>query len=186
MDLPLTDSCRCRCAQDSSAAAQRSLPELQQVGSLPHLPAVNLNTFAGSGMQSTVDALPAVAPTTAVQQYAEAAQVGHLSALHASMYKGMEGAAGTLQAPASLPEYAHAQAKHALVAEMLCMFFPSAQSLLMPSLLLLKRRRLLRAFAPRQPPRRSLRKWLPLTQLLVRASLPSRRRLAPVQGSSAI
>ena len=88
-DLPLTDSCHCRCAQDSSAAAQRSLPELQQVGSLPHLPAVNLNSFAGSGMQSTVDALPAVAPTTAVQQYAEAAQVGRPSALLAMLHKGM-------------------------------------------------------------------------------------------------
>ena len=157
-DLPLTDSCRCRCAQDSSAAAQRSLPELQQVGSLPHLPAVNLNSFAGSGMQSTVDALPAVAPTTAVQQYAEAAQVGHPSVLLAMLHKGMEGAAGTLQASASLPGNAHAQARHALVAEMLCMFVLSAQSLLMSSLLLLERRRLLRASAPRQPPHRSLRK----------------------------
>ena len=132
MDLPLTDSCCCRCAQDSSAAAQRSLPELQQVGSLPHLPAVNLNSFAGSGMQSTVDALPAVAPTTAVQQYAEAAQVGHLSALSVMLYKGIEGAAGTLQASALLPGNAHRQAKHALLAKLLCMGALSAQGLLMP------------------------------------------------------
>ena len=116
MDLPLTDSGRCRCALDSSAAAQRSLPELQQVGSLPHLPAVNLNSFAGSGMQSTVDALPAVAPTTAVQQYAEAAQVGHSSALSVMLFKGMADAAGALQMSALLPRNAHRQAKRTLFA----------------------------------------------------------------------
>ena len=95
-ELPPTESCWCRCAQDSSAAAQRTLPELQQVGSLPHLPAVNLNSFAGSGMQDTVDALPAVAPTTAVQQYADTAQVGHLYALFLMLYKSMDHVAGAL------------------------------------------------------------------------------------------
>ena len=69
---------------------------------------------------------------------------------------------------------------------MLCIFVLLGQSLLRPSLLLLERRRLLRASALRQPPRRSLRKSLPLTQLPVRASLPSHPRSAPVQGSSAI
>ena len=115
MRLPLTDSCRCRCAQDSGAAAQRSLPELQQVGNLPHLPAVNLNSFAGSGMQNTVDALPAVAPTNAVQQYAQDAQVGHLCALLAALHKCMIDPAGAMQATTSL--LGNAQAEHGLHAE---------------------------------------------------------------------
>ena len=57
---------RCRC--QSSAAADRTLPELPQVGNLPHLPAVNVASFAGSEVQPVLEALPVVAPSPSIKE----------------------------------------------------------------------------------------------------------------------
>ena len=83
----LTIACTiCRCQQH--AAAQKTLPELPQVGNLPHLPALNVNSFAGSAVQPVLEALPNVAPTPSVQQVGyEAAHAAVLQANAASQVK---------------------------------------------------------------------------------------------------
>ncbi len=83
----LTIACTiCRCQQQ--AAAQKTLPELPQVGNLPHLPALNVNSFAGSAVQPVLEALPNVAPTPSVQQVGyEAAHAAVLQANAASQVK---------------------------------------------------------------------------------------------------
>ena len=58
---------RCRGQQD------KTLPELPQVGNLPHLPSVNVKSFAGSAVQPVLEALPNVAPTPSVKELEYAA-----------------------------------------------------------------------------------------------------------------
>ncbi len=43
------------------------------MGDLPHLPAVNVNSFAGSAVQPVLEALPNVAPTPSVKELEYAA-----------------------------------------------------------------------------------------------------------------
>lgn len=55
------------------AADDRNLPDLPAVGGLPHLPAVQVRSFASENMQPVLDALPTFAPTPSVVDQAAVA-----------------------------------------------------------------------------------------------------------------